>query len=212
MTYEYNLRGLFRPPIDHLPPSSQLPFYRQRDLVPSHLYRLGTGIFGNEPLRRRRVFDASLYSPPQKTPHSTLLKRSVDGRPVPLVCSRLDAQSKEKALSSCDQLNEGQIVGESFTEAQYKQWLSNRQTMRSNLESLGANEEWLLFKERTPLENTLRSQLMEKGKAAESGVEDREKTEVRSILSGIHAYILDVCIYVCKHSLLMNASNMCVCI
>ena len=140
------------------------------------------------------MFDASLYLPPHKTPHGTLLKRSVDGKPVPLVCSGLDAQSKEKALSSRDQLNEGRIVGESFTEAQYKQWLSNRQSMRSNLESLGANEQWLLFKERTLLENTLLSQLREKEKAAKSRVEDREKVEVRSILSGIHACILDVCI------------------
>ena len=181
MTYEYNLRGLFRPPIDHLPPSSQLPFYRQRDLVPSHLYRLGTGIFGSEPLRRRRVFDAALYLQPHKIPHATLLKRPFDGRPVPLVCRRLDAQStEEKALSSHDQLNEGRVVGEGFTEAQYKQWLSNRQRMRSNLESLGANERWLLFKERTPLENTLLSQLREKGKAGKSKVEKKEEAQVRS--------------------------------
>ena len=196
MTYEYNLRGLFRPPIDHLPPSSQLPFYRQRDLVPSHLYRLGTGIFGSEPLRRRRVFDAALYLQPQKTPHGALLKRSFDGRPAPLVCRRLDAQSKEeKALSSYDQLNEGRIVGESFTEAQYKQWLSNRQSMRSNLESLGANERWLLFKERTPLENTLLSQLREKGKAGKSRAENKEEVQVRSTLFGICACILDVCMF-----------------
>jgi len=127
------------------------------------------------------VFDASLYSPPHRTPHSALLRRSFDGRPVPLVADsgkKLDSGfGEEKAnVSSHSQLDSGQVVGKGVTE--YQKWLSDRQHMRSNLERIGANEQWLLSKERTPLENTLLSQLKEKGKATTSTTPEKQQSEV----------------------------------
>ena len=129
------------------------------------------------------MFDASLYSPPHRTPHSALLRRSFDGRPVPLVADsgkKLDSGFGEKAyVSSHSQLDSGQVVGKGVTE--YQKWLSDRQHMRSNLDRIGANEQWLLSKERTPLENTLVSQLKEKGKATMSTTPDKQQSEVRSV-------------------------------
>ena len=49
-----------------------------------------------------------------------------------------------------------------FSEQEYKNWLSARQHMRSDLEALGANERWLCSKERTPLESSLLAQLRQR--------------------------------------------------
>ena len=49
-----------------------------------------------------------------------------------------------------------------FSEQEYKSWVATRQHMRSDLEALGANEQWLCSKERTPLENGLLARLREK--------------------------------------------------
>lgn len=130
------------------------------------------------------MFDASLYSPPHRTPHSALLRRSFDGRPVPLVADsgkKLDSGfGEEKAnVSSHSQLDSGQVVGKGNTE--YQKWLSNRQHMRSNLERIGANKQWLLSKKRTPLENTLLSQLKEKGKTTMNTTPDKQQSEVRNV-------------------------------
>ena len=85
MAYEYNLRRLFRPQVDQLPLSEQLSIYHQRDLTYSHLYRLGTDLFGRSGIRtRRRLIDASVCSPQSLVPHRTLLQRSLDGKsPTP---------------------------------------------------------------------------------------------------------------------------------
>ena len=56
MDYECDLRRLFRPPIDHLSSTEQLCRFRQRDMVPSHLYRLGLRLFTEkDKVCRRRV-------------------------------------------------------------------------------------------------------------------------------------------------------------
>ena len=49
---------------------SALRRYRQRDLVPSHLLRLGMRLFSNQrqPVRRR-IIDAQFYGPPERLPH-----------------------------------------------------------------------------------------------------------------------------------------------
>lgn len=129
------------------------------------------------------MFDASLYSPPHRT-HIALLRRSFDGRPVPLVADsgkKLDSGFGEEKVnvSSHSQLDSEQVVGKGNTE--YQKWLSDRQHMRSNLERIGANEQWLLSKERTPLENTLLSQLKEKGKTTMTTTPDKQQSEVRSV-------------------------------
>ena len=166
--YEYDLRRLFRPPIDHLPPVEQLQHYRQRDLLPSHLHRMGTGIFGNSPLRQR-VIDASLYSPPLRTPHIDVIRRSLDGRsPVTSRQPRNESSTiKEPSGYIHRSLSDpAGISALGFTEADYKQWLARRREMRSSLEGLGANKQWLCSKERTPLENTLLSQLRSRERAS----------------------------------------------
>ena len=156
MTYEYNLRRLFLPPIESLPIGEQLTHYRQRDLVPSHLYRLGTSLFGRSSLAtRRRVFDAEHFPQHNGVNHYELLNKSLDGRAVPERDS-----SKSKLAKSLSEPS----VKLSDAETEYKKWISDRKMLRTTLDSLGANEKWLLSKERTPLESTLLAKLRTKSR------------------------------------------------
>lgn len=185
MAYEYDLRALFRPQIDHLPLSEQLLHYHQRDLSASHLYRLGTGLFGGSGIKnRRRLIDASLYSPPSLLPHTVLLNRSLDGRPPgppterkssDLDCSSADYKIKKRYGSLPILTKSGRldvesgsdtltgVSAEDFTKSQYQKWMEMRRRMRGSLEGLGTHKCWLLSKERTPMENTLLSDLISKG-------------------------------------------------
>ena len=156
MTYEYSLRRLFLPPIESLPIGEQLTHYRQRDLVPSHLYRLGTSLFGRSSLTtRRRVFNAEHFPQHNGVNHYEQLNKSLDGRIVP---ERESGKGKlAKSLSEPS-------VKLSDAETDYKKWLSDRKMLRTTLDNLGANEKWLLSKERTPLESALLTKLRTKSR------------------------------------------------
>ncbi len=60
-------------------------------------------------------------------------------------------------------------VSPQFTDETYRQWVTERRRMRAGLESLGASEQWLLSKERTPLEASLLNHLRRRGRAEERG-------------------------------------------
>ena len=168
MSYECDLRRLFKPPIDHLPLSEQLTYYRQRDLVPSHLYRVGTRLFGSSGIgARHRVTDTSFHSPSKGVCHEILLQRSLDGKEASLPShygmhtgsagikghqQQFRAIRKSRSEPSVSHLG---FENSDFSEPQYRKWLSDRRTLREGLDSLGANEKWLCSKERTPLESSL---------------------------------------------------------
>lgn len=176
--YEYSLRRLFRQPIDHLPPSDQLQFYHQRNLVPSHLYRLGTGILGGSP-PRRRVIDASLYAPPGGTPHAQLIWRSLDGRVKPV--GRSPTTKEGLTSGACVRprsLTDPAMAAHQFTEEEYRGWVGQRQRLRADLEAMGASQRWLLSKERTPLETFLLSHMRRgRGQGRREGPGKGDQTE-----------------------------------
>lgn len=165
MSYEYNLRGLFRPKIDQLPLLEQVPHYYQRDLASSHLYRLGTDLFGGSGIKtRRRLIDASLYSPPlvpQRTSKNSLDSTSPPSRvPHNKQCNAvlrtsdlLPASTKKRKPDVKN--DSGYQTNEDFTKRQYQQWLEERRRIHMHLDGLSAYKCWLLTKDRSPIENNL---------------------------------------------------------
>ena len=192
-SYECDLRRLFRSPLDHLPASEQLARYRQRDLVPSHLYRLGTKLLGSHH-PRRRVIDASLYTPQERTPHAQLIRRSWDGRTVASTSSGpestnqthlartntlpVSASLAQEAPRDAGGRNTMGLKARDFSMEDYRRWISERRELRASLDGLGASEAWLSSKERTPLEETLLSRLSSERRAAERKAPVSTTTEV----------------------------------
>ena len=180
MTYEYSLRRLFRDPIDHLPISEQLQYYNQRSLARSHVYRLGTSLFGGHaPTIRRRCIDATHYTAVQRTPHTSHVRPSQTRHKVSTDQNDDVVQTYDGAGHSTQTplhwltMRCGPEVGsndrlhtaphdDNISEVQYNKWLSHRRDMRGKLDNLGANRRWLLSKDCTPLENKLLSQLNKK--------------------------------------------------
>ena len=135
--------------------------YRQRDLIPSHLYRLGTKLFGSEPTRHR-VIDASRYVQRELVPHAENLRRTWDGRPIetarekkPLALQRRHSDVNLHSVKTSD-----------FTEDQYRQWVSLRKKTREGLESMALSERWLCSKSRSTLENKLLAEMRGRRRAA----------------------------------------------
>lgn len=159
--------------------SEELHRYRQRDLIPTHLYRLGTKLFGSEPTRRR-VIDAARYVPRELVPHAVNLRRTWDGRPLEI------AQQKPSTLQRRhSDLNLDSVKARDFTEDQYRQWMDQRKRTRDGLDSMALSERWLCSKTRTPLENKLLAELRGKRRAAIAASSQilASKSEVR----GLHA-------------------------
>lgn len=200
MTYECDLRRLFQPPIDHLPLTEQLTYYRQRDLIPSHLYRVGTRLFGSSIAgARHRVIDASLQSPHKGVCHETLLQRSLDGKEASLALHHSIRTSSASIKCNPGAIGRSHSVpsvshlgseNSDFSELQYRKWLLERRTLRENLDSLGANEKWLCSKERTPLESSLLMKIRNKpGKSAVTTVSDLSLPKV-STMSCTHVLVV----------------------
>lgn len=142
--------------------SSQLHRYRQRDLTPSHLYRLGTKLFRSEPTRHR-VIDAAHYVPRELVPHETNLRRTWDGKPLEKVYDRSQRTSLQRRHSD-QSLNS--VKTSDFTQDQYRQWMDERRSVRNGLDMMAISERWLCTKTRTPLENKLLSELRSKRKSS----------------------------------------------
>lgn len=144
---DYGLRRLFRSPFDHLPVAEQLLHYKQRDLLPSHVYRLGVKLFNNPPPQRRRVFEASLYSPPQWRPRT---------HPSQTARTATTEQEEERRL---EQILRVARKPSEFTDKEYREWVDGRMKLREELEKMGISEEWLCSKHRTPAEEHVLAQL-----------------------------------------------------
>ena len=161
---DYGLRRLFRLPLDYLPVDEQLQHYKQRDLMPSHIFRVGIRLFGNAPLTRTRVFEASHYSPPNWQPrvHPSRILHPPDKE-----------QEQERKL---DEALQGPRKPSEFTEAEYRQWVEERMKIREGLEGMGVSERWLCSKNRTPAEEYLLAQLKEKNRLKQSRIENKDNT------------------------------------
>ena len=173
-------------------PSQELHCYRQRDLIPSHLYRLGTKLFGSEPIRHR-VIDASRYVPRELVPHAANLRRTWDGRP--LETAQHLREKKPLALQRRhSDVNLNSVETSDFNEDQYRQWIEQRKKTRDGLESMALSERWLCTKTRTPLENKLLAEMRGKrrGAIAASPI-TASKSEVRGQMQPrllLYSYIL----------------------
>lgn len=132
---DLGLQRLFRPPFDHLPVEEQLSHYHQRDLMPTHVFRVGMKIFGKKPPIRRRVIEGSYGKSIQHSLHRDRQKITKD-------------KDKEEKTQD-DQQQE------------YKTWLEQRKKLREGLESIGAHEQWLTSKKCTPIEAKLLAKLKE---------------------------------------------------
>jgi len=162
MSYEYNLRKLFLPPIESLPEKEQLSRLKHRDLEPSHLYRLGTGLFGGTAFTTRtRVIDAEHFSTYSSggVKHQTLIDTAFGCKDK--------TQHTNKTGRIVKSHSEPIVSG---PEEEYRKWLTGRKSLRSDLDSLGASEKWLLSKERTKLEASVLNRLRESKKQKTEGV------------------------------------------
>ena len=61
---DFGLRRLFRPPFDSLSAEQQLPYYKVRDLIPSHSFRSYVSNVGF-PVVRKRIIDSVNYTVPR---------------------------------------------------------------------------------------------------------------------------------------------------
>ena len=131
--------------------------YRQRDLIPSHIYRLGTKLFRSEPTRRR-VIEAAHYVPRELVPHAANLRRTWDGRPLDTVHGARPQKSPVLQRRHSEQ-NLNAVDASDFTQAQYRQWMEERRRVRDGLEAMAISERWLCSKTRSPLENKVLAEL-----------------------------------------------------
>ena len=122
----------------------ELQKYHQRDLLPSHIYRVGMKIFGKKQVTRKRIIDPSIT---WKEPPATSIKNSLIQEPSleksTLLGSPVKGPTDSKAMSV----------------EMYKEWVGRRKKMRSMLDSIGAHEQWLSSKECTPIEAALLEKL-----------------------------------------------------
>jgi hypothetical protein len=157
-------------------PSQELQRYRQRDLIPSHLYRLGIKLFGSEPTRHR-VIDASRYVPRELVPYAENLRRTWDGRPLE-TAQHVRAKKPLAPQRRHSDVNLNSVETSDFTEDQYRQWIDQRKKTRDGLESMALSERWLCSKTRTPLENKLLAEMRGKRGGASLPI-IASKSEVR---------------------------------
>lgn len=189
MSYDYNLQRFFKPPIDHLPVSEQLPYYRQRNLTHSHLYRFGQREIPTDvSFPRRRVIDASLYSPRHRVGHHALLQRSLDGQPQKGLTD--NASKCQDYLYSEPSVLDVSANSSDLSETQYRKWTVDRRELRKSLDSVGANEKWLCSKERTPLENSILARLRNKSKELQFGKSTKSDVALPKVSTlSAHSYV-----------------------
>ena len=179
----------------------QLDNYRQRDLTASHLYRLGTKIFGSEPPTRRRVHEAADFHPPEHTPHRANLRRTWDGKPlVPARKPLLVRRHSEQSLVG--------VRTADFTEDQYRQWVEERRGIRAGLDGMAVSERWLCSKTRTPLENNVLAEIRSKRRRASTHDQiPTTKSEVHSYIRTANAHVQTLTVTViCTHVLYLLSS------
>lgn len=158
MAYEYNLRGLFRPRLDQLPLSEQVVLYQQRDMTASHLLRVGASLFESRrtSIRKRMIDSSYYYSSSGLSPHSELFNRRLnDGYPH----SRTGWKSAVHSDSDCNNSTIPKLFITSEDLDVHDKWIADRQRLRGCIEGPDALKHWLRWKEQTPMESYLLTNL-----------------------------------------------------
>ena len=158
MAYEYNLRGLFRPQLDQLPLSEQVFLYQQRDMTASHLLRIGASLFESRGMStiRKRMIDSIYYSSAGLSPHSKLFNRRLSGG-YPHFCTGWKSAVHSDSDCNNSTLPELSIMSEDLDV--HDKWIADRQRLRGCIEGPDALKHWLRWKEQTPMENYLLTNL-----------------------------------------------------
>lgn len=158
MAYEYNLRGLFRPQLDRLPLSEQVVLYQQRDMTASHLLRIGASLFESRGMStiRKRMIDSIYYSSAGLSPHSILFNRRLSGG-YPHFCTGWKSAVHSDSDCNNSTLPELFITREDLDV--HDKWIADRQRLRGSIEGPDALKHWLRWKEQTPMENYLLTNL-----------------------------------------------------
>ncbi|XP_076447794.1 EF-hand calcium-binding domain-containing protein 12-like isoform X2 [Babylonia areolata] len=141
--------------MDHIPANKHLEGFEHRDLPHIKHYKAAVNIFGG-PISRKRT----IIAPPMETPLKRRLGLYMNKRqdPVPPV---LNSELKPvapppKVMSSTEVLDQE----EKEKEASYKQWFSERQALRANLDGMGLSEALLERKaDKSELEKRVQNQL-----------------------------------------------------
>ncbi|XP_062585713.1 uncharacterized protein LOC134247355 [Saccostrea cucullata] len=128
---EYNL--------DHIPVDERLNSFKKRDLAHIKHYKAAVRIFGG-PLSRKRV----MIAPPMETPLKHRLGVYHGRKSPPLSPPVLNAELKEQVQAE-PKPSEEELIAEKETqkEEEYKNWMTERQKFRHDLENMGLSEHWL---------------------------------------------------------------------
>ena len=143
------MRRLFRPSIYEQLESEQLQYYYQRDFRPSHIYRTGVKLFNKETSVRRRVITAPSYSDTHNCLDKIVTQRG---------SKACNVRAKTVSFHS-NQLPTSTSATKDDDDFCTNNWISERKTLRHNLENFGNCEQWLLSKQCTPLENSVLKQI-----------------------------------------------------
>lgn len=135
---DLGLKQLYRTPIDKLPISEQVQFYKQRNLLDSKLFRIGNAIWGAQ--SRTRIVNAS-YDHKKNQLSTNEIPSEIEydqprGRNDPNIERSVPYTAKKLTTHI----------------PRYKEWLKNRTIINTNINHMELNEQWLSSKNRTELE------------------------------------------------------------
>ncbi|XP_033100475.1 EF-hand calcium-binding domain-containing protein 12-like isoform X2 [Anneissia japonica] len=152
---DFGLKRLFNPDnSEYLPIEEQIQYYKQRDLSQTKNYGTLLRIWG-QPKSRRRV----IIAPPMNGASG----REMMGRhPVkyltPIENGPIKLEPEDRALSEKEKAEKHQheLEGRSDT---FHKWLEGRKKLRSSLDQMGLDENWLMGKDKTALEQRVYKQM-----------------------------------------------------
>ena len=153
---EYNFDWLFDPNrFDHLPIEEQLKLYKQRDLKKTKAYKFAAKIWGAPRSRKRKIIAGPMR--PGGNDNETSNPGAVISKPSQITAP-LNPQIPPPKLPSAAEIR-GRQEREKIES--YEKWIRDRRNFRSNLESMGLNEQWLARKpDKTALEQRVLNRMI----------------------------------------------------
>lgn len=156
---EYNFNWLFDPDrFDHLPIEEQVKRYKCRDLRQAKLYKCAAKIWGEPRSRIRRIVAPPMCAQPEPpNPFS-------DAEPEVVASGSSSLNSRNSAEKLATNPDPKSLAFQVMPEAvaSYQKWLGERKALRSGLESLGLNAEWLSRKpDKSPVELRVLQKILE---------------------------------------------------
>ena len=138
----FDLARLFDPyNFDHIPKNDRLGLFKQRDLPHVRHYKAAVKIFGGPPHRTRQI-----VAPPMETPikHRLGLYQNVFTPPEPPSLNGPLKPPPEPVKQPTEEEKAAAEENDKFSK--YKKWMAERKQLRSNLDNLGLNENFLARK------------------------------------------------------------------